>query len=62
MPDDVLGSMDIEQKSQTESATGLRRVRALWPMALLAIAGVATLGWLIGIGWAAVELVRRLAG
>jgi hypothetical protein len=58
----VLGSNDIEQQSQAESATGLRRIRALWPMALIAIAGVATIGWLIGLGWAAVELVRTLAG
>ena len=58
---DVLGSIDIEQQSQAESATGLRRVRALWPMALIAVAGVATVGWLVGLGWAAVALVRTLA-
>ena len=58
----ALGPIDIEQQSQAESATGLRRVRALWPMALIAIAGVATVGWLIGLGWAAVELVRTFAG
>jgi hypothetical protein len=62
IPDNGVGSMEIEQESQTKSATDQRRVTALWPMALLAVAGVANLGWLIGMAWAAVELVRTLAG
>jgi hypothetical protein len=60
MPDDVSGSMGIEQKSPAEPATGLRR--ALWPWAWLVVTGVATLGWLIGICWGGVALVRWLAG
>ncbi len=56
-PADVLGSFDIEQRSP---ATGLRRLGALWPLAWLALAGVATLGWIIGLGWAAVALVGWL--
>jgi hypothetical protein len=59
MPDGVSGSMDIEKKSPTEPTTGLRR--ALWPWAWLAVTGVVTLGWLIGICWAGFELVRWLA-
>src|ERR1700736_6129436 len=51
--------LDIDEKSQAAPATGHRRV--LWPWAWLAVTGVATLGWLIGIGWAAVELVEWLA-
>lgn len=60
MPDGASGSADTEQKSPTKSATGLRRLGALWPAVWLALAGVATLGWLIGILWAAVKLVRWL--
>jgi hypothetical protein len=56
----VSGSVDVEQKSPTAPATGLRRAR--WPWAWLAVTGVVTLGWLIGIGWAAVEFVRWLWG
>jgi hypothetical protein len=60
MSDDVSGLIGIEQKPPAESATSLRR--ALWPWAWFAVTGVVTLGWLIGIGWAAVELVGWLAG
>jgi len=55
--------LDIEQKSPTEAATDSRRLRAaLWPWTWFALAGVATLGWVFGIGWAAVALVQWLAG
>jgi hypothetical protein len=62
MPDDVSSSLDIEQKSPTKPATGLRRLSALWPLVWLALMGVATLGWMIGLGWAAVAFVRWLIG
>jgi hypothetical protein len=56
-------SLNIGQKSPAEPATIPRRKLWfwLWPWAWLAVTGVATLGWLIGIGWAAVELVHWLA-
>ena len=57
--EDVSGSLDVEKKLPTAPAPGLRRAR--WPWAWLALTGVVTLGWLIGIGWAAVKLVRWLA-
>lgn len=60
--DDVSGSLDIEQKPPIEPATGLRRISALWPWAFLAVAGVLTLAWVMGLGWIAVALVRWLAG
>jgi len=60
VPDDVSGSLDIKQKSPSKPATGLRRL--LWPWAWFALVGVATLGWVIGLGWAAFALVRWLAG
>jgi hypothetical protein len=53
------GSLDVGQKSPAEPAT--RPWRALWPWAWLAVTGLVTLGWLIGIGWAAVELFQWLA-
>jgi hypothetical protein len=52
----VSDSLDIGHKP----AAGLRRT--LWPWSWLVVTGVVTLGWLIGIGWAAVELVKRFAG
>ena len=61
MPDPVLGSTNTEQKSPTEPKIGLRRLKALWPWAWIALTGVATLGWLIGIGWSAVALARWFA-
>jgi hypothetical protein len=56
----VSDSLDIGHKP----AAGLRRTLWpwLWPWAWLVVTGVVTLGWLIGIGWAAVELVKRFAG
>jgi hypothetical protein len=62
MPELVSDSLDIEQKSPTKSATGLRRLSALWPWVWLALSGVATLGWMTGLGWAAVRLVGWLIG
>ena len=50
--------LPIEPKSTTKPATGLRRLSWVW----LALMGVATLGWMIGLGWAAVALVRWLIG
>jgi hypothetical protein len=61
-PDDASGSLDIEQKSPTEPATRVQRILALWPWAWLAFAGVVTLAWAIGLGWAAFAFVRRLVG
>jgi len=60
MPGDVLGLVDIEPKKLVEPTTGLRRLRALWPWAWLALAGAASVGWLIAIGWTAVTTVRWL--
>ena len=60
VPDDVSGSTGIEQNSPIEPALGSQRLGALWPAVSLALAGVATLGWLIGIVWAAVKFVRWL--
>jgi hypothetical protein len=56
-------SSDIGQKSPAERATGPQRKLWpwLWPWAWLAVTGIATLGWLIAICWAAVELVQWLA-
>jgi hypothetical protein len=62
MPEDASNSLDIELKSPTKPATGLRRLRALWPWVWLALMGVATLGWAIGLAWVAVAVVRRLIG
>jgi hypothetical protein len=59
-PVDVSGSMDIEQKSPTKPATGLRRILALWPWAFFAFAGVVTLAWAIALGCAAFAFVRWL--
>ena len=58
LPVVVSASLDIEQKSPPEPATGLRRILALWPWAWLAFAGAATLAWAIALGWAAFALVR----
>jgi hypothetical protein len=54
--------LPIEPKSTTKPATGLRRHGALLPWVWLALMGVATLGWMIGLGWAAVAFVRWLIG
>lgn len=55
-----LGSPDIGPKSPLEPAAGLGRT--LWPWAWLVLTAVVTFGWLIGIGWAAVELVQWFVG
>jgi hypothetical protein len=62
MSDCVSGSVNNEQKPPLESAISLRRVGRLWPWAWLAVTGVVTLGWLIAICWAGVELARWLTG
>jgi hypothetical protein len=49
----VSGSLDIEQESPIEPATGMRRIFALWTWAWLAFAGVVTVAWAIALGWAA---------
>jgi hypothetical protein len=51
---------DIEQKSPTKPATGIRRLSALWPWVWLM--GVVTLGWMIGLGWVTVALVGWFIG
>jgi hypothetical protein len=53
---------DIEQKSPTKPATGIRRLSALWPWVWLALMGVVTLGWMIGLGWVTVALVGWFIG
>ena len=58
LPVVVSASLDIEQKSPLEPATGLGRILVLWPWAWLAFAGAATLAWAIALGWAAFALVR----
>jgi hypothetical protein len=58
----VSGSMDIEQKSPIEPATGLQRIGALWPWAWLVFAGVITFAWAIALWRAASVLVRWLVG
>jgi hypothetical protein len=60
VPGDVLGLTNIERKKPIEPRPGLRRRRAMWPWAWLALTGVATVGWLIAMGWTAVTLVRWL--
>jgi hypothetical protein len=42
--------------------TGLRRAKVVGPWAWLALEGVATVGWLIAIGWTTVTLARWLLG
>jgi hypothetical protein len=54
--------LPIEPKSTAKPATGMRRYRALLPWVWLALMGVATLGWMIGLGWAAVAVVKWLIG
>jgi hypothetical protein len=58
--DRCIDSMNIEPPH--EPATGLRRPRAIWPWAWLALEGVATVGWLIALGWATVVFARWLLG
>lgn len=60
VPDGVLDSLDIEQKS--ERAARLRRILSQWPLAWLAIAGVLTLAWALALCWAALAFVRWLVG
>ena len=62
MADDVSGSLDDEQTSPIKPATSLRRLSGLWPWVWIALMGVATLGWMIGLGCVAVALVRWLIG
>ena len=56
---DNSGSMGIEQHKPVQPVAGVRRLRGL-PWAWLVLSGVATLGWLIVIGWAAVKVFRWL--
>jgi hypothetical protein len=42
--------------------TESRRAKAVWPWAWLALEGVATIGWMIALGWAAVAFARWLLG
>jgi hypothetical protein len=62
MLDDVSNSLDIEHESPTRRLSGLQRLIALWPWAWLALVVVASVGWAIGLGWAAVALVGWLIG
>jgi hypothetical protein len=51
--------VNIDPKLPAELPTGWRRLRK-WPWVWLALTGVATVGWLIAMGWAAVAIVRWL--
>jgi hypothetical protein len=62
LPDEISGSLDIEQRSPADPETGHQRRRELWPWAWLALTGLATLGWVIGLGWVAFAVVRWLIG
>ena len=62
MPSTVSGSVNIEPKLSDGSATGLWGRGAIGPWAWLVLEGIATIGWLVAIGWAAVTLVRWLLG
>ena len=55
-------SLGIEQKLSHEPATRLQWLRAQWPWAFLALAGVITIAWAIALCWAALALVRWLVG
>jgi hypothetical protein len=60
MPGTVSGSMNIQPKLPDEPVMGLRTRRAIWPWVWLVLAGIATVGWLLAIGWAALTFVRWL--
>jgi hypothetical protein len=58
----VSGSWDIEQKTPSQPAIDSQPIRALWPWAFLALAGILTFAWAITLCWAAVALAQWLAG
>jgi hypothetical protein len=62
VPVDASALQDNEQRSPIQPATRVQRIKALWPWAFLAFAGVITLAWAIGLGWAAFAFVRWLVG
>jgi hypothetical protein len=62
VPADASALQDNEQRSPIQPATRVQRIKALWPWAFLAFAGVITLAWAIGLGWAAFAFVRWLVG
>jgi hypothetical protein len=62
MPGTLSGSVNINSKLPDERATRLQKRAPIWPYAWLATVGVATVGWVFALGWAAMTLVRWLLG
>jgi hypothetical protein len=58
----VTGSVNIQSKLAIEPAPATKRRGAIWPLAWLALSGVAMVGWLLAIGWIAVTFVGWLWG
>jgi hypothetical protein len=56
------GSVNIKPKLQDERAMGSRKRAPIWPYAWLALEGVATVGWVFALGWAAITLLGWLLG
>jgi hypothetical protein len=52
-PSGVLPSMDTEPKSPADTTNGLRRSK--WQLVWLVLLGIATVGWLVALGWVAVR-------
>jgi hypothetical protein len=59
-PDDGSRLLDIEQKSPTQPATRVQRIRALWPWAFFFVIGNMTIAWAIALGWAVFAFIRWL--
>ena len=57
----VSDSMSTSKRPADPQPTTKPRTRApIWPWIWLALTGVATVGWLCGLAWAAVALARWL--
>jgi hypothetical protein len=59
-PSGVLPSMDTETKLPADTTNGLRRSK--WQLVWLALLGIATVGWLVALGWVAVRFGLWLWG
>jgi hypothetical protein len=55
-------SVNVKPEFPDEQATSSRKRGPIWPYTWLALVAVATVGWLLGLGWAAMTIVRWLAG
>jgi len=65
LPSPLKGSLDLthaHQGSGEDPLTSQRHRWAIWPWAWLALEVVATIGWLLAIGWIAVKFVVWLWG